>query len=68
MEDEPVVTKTLGGRVVSSALVVWITPKWVLASTKRMGAPCGPRIGAAADLLIMANDLVGRTMRLLSGR
>ena len=54
-----------GGRVLSSGLVFCITPKWVVACTTCMGGPCGPRVGAVADFLIMATDLVGWTMRLL---
>ena len=49
----------LGGRVVSSGLVVWITPMWVVVSTTGIGGPCGPRVG------IMATDFLGWTMRLL---
>ena len=57
----------LGGRVVSSGLVVWITPKLVVACTTCTGGPCGPREGAVADPLIRATDLVGRTMRFVPG-
>ena len=53
----------LGGRVVSSGSVVWITPQWVVASRTFMGGTCRPRVGAEADPLIMATDLVGWTMR-----
>ena len=55
----------LGGRVVSSGLAVWITPRWVEVSTTCMGGPCAPSLGAVEDPLIMAYDFVGRTMRLL---
>ena len=58
----------LGGRVVSSGLAVWITPRWLVASTTCMGGPCGPRVGAVADPLIMATNVVGWTMRLLRER
>ena len=51
--------------MVSPALVVWIIPKSVVASTTFMGGPCGPSVGAVADPLIMATDFVGRAMRLL---
>ena len=54
--------------MVSLGLVVWITPRWVVASTTCMGAPCGPRVGALADPLIRATNLVGWTMRLLQER
>ena len=55
----------LGGRVVSSGLAAWITPRWSVVVTTCMGGPCGPRVWAAADPLIMATDFVGWTMRLL---
>ena len=58
----------LGGRGVSSGLVVWITPGWVVVSVTCMGGPCGPRVGAVAHPLIMATDFVGRTMSLLRER
>ena len=58
----------LGGRVVSSGSAVWITPRWVVVSTTFMGGPCGPRMGAVADPLIMASNFVGWTMRLLRER
>ena len=58
----------LGWRVVSSGLVVWITPRWVVASMTCMGGPCGPRVGAVADPLIMATDFVWWTMSLLRER
>ena len=58
----------LGGRVVSSGVVVWITPKWVVPCKTCLGGPCGPKMGAVADPLIMAADLVGWKMRLLWGR
>ena len=55
----------LGGRVASSGLAAWITPRWVVVVTTCMGGPCGPRVGGVADPLIMATDVVGWTMRLL---
>ena len=58
----------LGGRVASSGLAAWITPRWVVVVTTCMGGPCGPRVGGVADPLIMATDLVGWTMRLLTER
>ena len=58
----------LGGRVVSSGLAVWITPRWVVVSTTCMGGPCGPTLGARTDPLIMATDFMGRMMRLLRER
>ena len=58
----------LGGRVVSSGLAVWITPRWVVGSTTFMGGPCGSRVGAVADPLIMATDFLGWTIRLLRER
>ena len=58
----------LGGRVASSGLVAWITPRWLVVVTTCMGGPCGPRMGGVADPLIMATDLVGWTMRLLQER
>ena len=58
----------LRGGVASSGLGAWITPRWVVVVTTCMGGPCGPRVGGVADPLIMATDLVGRTMRLLLER
>ena len=46
----------LGGRVASSGLAAWITPRWVVVVTTCMGGPCGPREGGVADPLIMATD------------
>ena len=57
----------LGGRVASSGLVVWITPRWVVASRECMGGPCGPRVGAVADHLIRATDFLWWMMRLFGG-
>ena len=64
----PGVAATWGGGVVLSGLVVWITPKWVVASTTCMGSPFGPRVGAMADPSAMATDFVGWTLRLLWDR
>ena len=58
----------LGGRVVSSGLLVWITPRWVVASTTCMAGPCGRRVEAVADPLIIATYFVGWTMGLLRER
>ena len=55
----------LGGRLVSSGLAASITPRWAVVSTTCMGGPCGPGVGAVADLFIMATDFVGWTMRLM---
>ena len=55
----------LGGRVASSGLAAWTTPRPVVVVTTCMGGPCGPRVGGVADPLIMATDFVGWTMRLL---
>ena len=58
----------LGGRVVSSGSAAWITPRWGVVVTTRMGGSCGPSVGGAADQLIMATDFVGWTMTLLRER
>ena len=54
--------------MVSSGLAAVITPRWVVVVTTCMGGPCGPRVGGAADPLIMATNIVGWTMRLLRER
>ena len=58
----------LEGRVVSSGLAAWITPRWVVVVTTCLGGPCGPSVGGPADPLIMATDFVGWTKRLLRKR
>ena len=55
----------LGGRVASSGLPAWTTPRWVVVVTTCMGGLFGPRVGGLADTLIMATDFVGRTIRSL---
>ena len=52
-------TAILGGRVTSSGSAVWMTSKWVVASTTFTGSPWGPRVGAVAAPLIMATNFVG---------
>ena len=43
-------------------------PKLVVACMTCNGGPCRPRVGAVADALIMATDLVGWSTRLLWDR